>query len=804
MNGWLQDLRVGWRSLARTPGFTIVVVLVMGLGIGANTMVFNIVNAFLFRTLPYIDAARNVAIYDTDPLHGEQKLEQSWPEFENLRDRATSFETIAGYYDTQSYTTLGSEPERFESTAITSGLMRVFGAKPVLGREFLPEEEEKSRSYGVVVISDRIWRERLKSDSQILGRTLKMNGRIRTIVGVAAPEFRYPEKSDFFIPMPHDPADDKWGQRFFRTVGRLKPGVTLKAANAEVATFAAENARRHPGTNKNTGGRVVAFREEVVDDMAPILALLMSAVGFVLLIACANVANLMLARGAGRQREIALRFALGATRGRIVRQLLTESVIVGLLGGVLGLVLALWGRDLCIGSIPDELPFWMKFSMDPNTVLFMFGVSLLAAVLAGLMPALQTSQVDVQETLKEGGHHGTGGRARGRLRSTLVVAEIALAVVLLAGAGLMIRSFVNMASGRKVLDPAGVVTARLTMPVAVYKDDAARGAFMDGLMPAVAGLPGVRSASAITVLPLSRNAWRTSLFLPGDATGPDAPRRLINYAMVRPGYFKTLGIAMTSGRDISPQDIPGTTRVAIVSEIAGRTLWPGKDPLGQRFKFDPSDTAAFYSVVGVVADVRQNVENKEAPEQVYVAHAQDPSQTITLVVKHAGDPAAMVTALRRLVQSRDSDMPLYEVYTMEESLRLGLWESRIYAWLMGVFAVLALVIAAVGIYGVMAYSVAQRTQEIGIRMALGAAREDVLRLVVGQAFRLTVIGIGLGLAGAYAVTRLMASMLFGVSASDPPTFVGVTMILALSALIAAWIPAERATRVDPMVALRTE
>jgi putative ABC transport system permease protein len=804
MNGWLQDFRVGWRSLARTPGFTIVVVLVMGLGIGANTMVFNIANAFLFRSMPYIDAYRNVYIYDTDPRHGENELELSWPEFDVVRERSRSFDAVASYYESQAYLTLGSEPERFEATAITSGLMRVYGAKPVIGREFLREEEEKSRSYGVLMISERIWRERFHADPQVLGRTVKMNGRVRTIVGVAAPDFRFPETADFFIPLPHDPADDKWGSRFMRVVAKLKAGTTLKAANAEIASIAADNAHRHPDTNKNTGGRVVTFRQTAASEMGPILTLLMSAVGFVLLIACANVANLMLARGAGRQREIALRFALGATRGRIVRQLLTESLIVGLLGGVLGLLLALWGRDLCLGSIPNELPFWMKFSMDPNTVLFMFGVSLLAAVLAGLMPALQTSQVDVQEALKEGGHHGTGGRARSRLRSTLVVAEIALAVVLLAGAGLMIRSFVNMASERNVLDPRNVLTARLTMPVAVYKDNQARGAFMDALMPAVAALPGVRSSSAITVIPLSNNSWSTSVLLEHDAVGPDAPRRVMSFSQVRPGYFKTMGIALRSGRDISPQDRPGTPPVAVVSENAARQLWPGKDPLGQRFKFSATDTIPPYTVVGVCADVRQSVENKKPPAQLYLAHAQDPAQTVTLVVKHDGDPAAMTTALRRLVQSRDGDMPLYEVRTMEESLRFGLWESRIYAWMMGVFAVLALVIAAVGIYGVMAYSVAQRTQEIGIRMALGAARQDVLRLVVGQAFRLTVLGIGLGLAGAYAVTRLMASMLFGVSTSDPPTFIGVTVILALSAMVAAWIPAERATRVDPMVALRAE
>jgi putative ABC transport system permease protein len=536
-----------------------------------------------------------------------------------------------------------------------------------------------------------------------------------------------------------------------------------------------------------------------------ILALLMSAVGFVLLIACANVANLMLARGAGRQREVALRFALGATRGRIIRQFLTESLIVSAMGGLLGLLLALWGRDLTLGAIPEELPFWMKFSIDPNTVLFMTGTSAVAAILAGLLPALQTSQVDVHEALKDGGHHGTSGRARSRLRSALVVAELALAVVLLTGAGLMMRSFVNMTGQRAALRPEGVLTARLTMPIAVYKDAAARRAFLDGLMPAVAGLPGVRMASLTTDLPLSRGSSHTSILLAQDTRGPDAPRRSVFFAAIRPRYFETMGIALHRGREFTDQDIAGSAPVAIVSESAARKLWPGKDPLGQQIRFGGTDTSGAMTVVGLAADIRQKVgNNKEDPAQLYVPHSQLTTQNVTLLVRHDGGPAAMTAALRRLVQSKDPDMPLYDVRTMEESLRYGLWESRIYAAMMTVFAVLALIIAGVGIYGVMAYSVAQRTQEIGIRMALGAARSDVLRLVVGQALRLTLIGMGLGIAGAYAVTGFMASQLFGVSASDPPTFVGVTLILAASAMIAAWVPAERATRVDPMVALRSE
>jgi len=803
MSGIWQDLKVAVRSLDRTPGYTILVVLVMGLGIGANTMVFNLANGFLFRKLPYIDVARNVRLYNTDTRQHMTEGELSYGDFVDIRDRARSYDHVACYYETQAYLTLGSEPERFDATAISADLMQTFAAKPVLGREFLREEEEQSRAWTVIMISERIWRERYGADPQVLGRTIKMNGRVRSIVGVAAPNFLFPETADFFIPIPVDMKEDLRKGQYLEVVAHLKPGVTAKAAHAEFAAMAADFASRYPETNKGLGGRVVTFREYVASGELPILLVLLSAVGFVLLIACANVANLMLARGAGRQREVALRFALGATRGRIVRQFLTESLLLSLMGGLLGLLLAMWGRDLCLGSIPIELPFWMKFPMDPNTILFMFGVSLLASVLAGLLPALHTSQVDVHEALKDGGHHGTAGRGRSRLRSALVVAELALAVVLLAGAGLMIRSFVKMTEQRTAMRAEGVLSARLTMPIAVYPDGNARRAFLDGLMPAVAGLPGVRAASLTTDLPLTRGSSHTSIFLPNEDPASERERRYMLYASIRPGYFATLGIPFRSGRDFTAEDRDGAPLVVIVSESAARKLWPGKDPIGQQLRVT-RDTMALSTVVGVAADIRQRIEDKDPPAQVYQPHLQATHQGVTLLVRHDGPAAAMTTALRRLVQSRDPDMPLYDVRTMEESVRFALWEPRIYMVMMTVFAVLALVIAVVGIYGVMTYSVAQRTQEIGIRMALGAARNDVLRMVVGQALRLTLIGMGIGIAGAYAVTRLMASQVFGVSTSDPPTFVGVTFILAASALIAAWLPAERATRVDPMVALRSE
>ena len=806
MDSLFQDLKVGWRSLWRTPAFSIVVIVILGLGIGANTLIFNIANAFLFRPWPYMDFDKNVKIWNVNLKERENRIEMSYPDFADLRQRSKSFERMAAYTGTQAYMTLGKEPERFTASWITPGLFSVFGATPVLGREFLPEEEQKARALTVIMISHRIWKERFQSSPDVIGRTVKMNGRIRQIVGVAPPDFRWPETSDFWIPQYLDD-DDRRDARYLEVAGRLRPGVSFAQAGAEVRAIGSDLARQFPKENQNLTMRAVSFHEEGAQDIGPMLVVMLAAVGFVLLIVCANVANLLLARGAGRRREIALRFALGATRGRVVRQLLTESLILALLGGGLGLILAMWGRDLILGMIPMELPFWMKFDTDPNMVLFMLGISALAAVISGFTPALQTSQVDVHEALKEGGQHGTSGRVRNRLRSGLIVAEISLAVILLAGAGLMIRSFLHQVEQRTSVRPEGVMTATFTMPIAVYPNNAAKLAFMDRVMPAMAALPGMRELSTVQVLPLSGDSWGRSIWLEGDATGREAPRHLVFYGVTRPGYFRAMGIPLRAGRDFTARDDTSSVKVAIVSETAARLYWKDKDPIGQRFKWSAEDTTGWRTIVGVVADVRQRTGGDAAnrpPTHVYVPHTQDPLQTVILVARHEGDAGALATAMRRTLQGLDPDMPLYDVRTMEESLRRGLWESRIWMSLMSVFAAMALIIAAIGIYGVMAYSVAQRTQEIGIRMALGAARRDVRRLIVGQAVRLTVIGIGIGLAGAYALTRLMASMLFGVSAGDPPTFIGVTVILAASSIVAAWIPSERATRVDPMVALRTE
>lgn len=803
MGGFLQDLRYGWRSFTRAPGFALVVVGTLALGIGSTTLIFSLVNTFALKPLPYIQEKGLMHVFATYPRQQFDEMEMSFPDFNDIRERARSFERLAAWAESQAYLTLDREPERFSACYISPGLFEVIGVKPMLGREFLPEEETDGNQWATIIISHRIWKERLGGDPAVLGRTLKMNGRVRTIVGVAPEHVRFPETADFYIPLGYKPSEDTRGASYLDVVGRLKSGATKQQASAEVAGIMKDNAQRYPDTNEGRGGRAAPFRDQFLNEMRPILTLLMAAVGFVLLIACANVANLMLARGAGRTREIGLRVALGATRWRIVRQMLTEGLLLALMGGVIGVVLAYWSMDLLLATIPQELPFWMEFKTDQRVLAFTFGVSALAAVLFGLAPALQVSSVSPHDALKDGGAQGAGGRRRNRMRSALVVAEISLALVLLAGAGLMIRSLLHQQAERLKIDTKGLVTGNVTLPIAVYKTQDERRVFFDALFPAIEALPGVQSVSATQVLPLGNDSWRNSIVREGKAEDLKAgPHTFVG--IVRPNYFKTMGIRMVRGRDFDAQDGPGRPKVAIVSETAARKLWPNEDPIGKRFKENAHDTTAWCSVVGVVGDLRQRVSGREDPAQIYYPHMQNTVQTLTLVVRSQTETAAMVTALRRLIQSRDPDLPFYEVKTMEEAAHQGLWEERLYVYLMSVFATIALLIAGVGIYGVMAYSVSQRTQEIGIRMALGAARDDVVRMVVGQATRLTLIGLAIGLGAAFAVTRLMASLLFGVQPGDPPTFIVVSVLLALSGIIAAWIPALRATRIDPMTALRAE
>jgi putative ABC transport system permease protein len=802
MTGWWQDLRYAWRMLLKNPGFTALVIVVMGLGIGVNTSIFTIVRGVLLRGVPAPNPETLVALSTFSVKNPEENFEMSFPDFVDYRERSKTLTGFAVWTESQAYLTLAGEPQRFGACFVSPALFATLGIPPMLGTGFRAEEEQPGKQYSSVVISHRIWTEQLSSDPAVIGKTVKMNGRVRTIVGVMPPEYRFPETTDFWIPLAYDPQDEHRGGRYLDAMARLAPGATLDEAKAEIAGIAQGLAKEHPKTNDGLSASVRIMRDAMTEGVRVPMTMLLVAVGFVLLIACANVANLLLARTISRHRELSVRAALGAGRGRIARQLLTESVLIALLGGVLGVLIAYWSNDFVLAAIPIELPYWMKFDIDGPVLLYTMLLSAASGILFGLAPVLQWARPGMYEGLKDGSLQAGVGRSHHRIRNGLVVAEMALAMVLLVGAGLMIRSFVSMQERRGGLDPSGVLIGRVTLPVAVYPEAAQRRSFFAELQPRLAGLPGVTGASAVTDPPLGNSAWNTTVVREGAEQEGRVGWPSMYTAIALPGYFATIGIPIHAGRDFTSADGPDAQRVVIVNQAAARVLWPGQNPLGKRLKFSPDDSL-FKTVVGVVGDVRQRSEDERAAA-VFQPHAQNSVQTLTLVIKTSGDPAALAAPVRKLLQARDPDLPFYDSRTFAEHVGQSLWEPRIYTSLMGAYSFIALVIAAVGIYGVMAFRVAQRTQEIGIRMALGAPQSAVVRMVVGQGMRLTVLGLGLGLAAAFGITRLMASMLFGVDPNDPPTFFGVAFILAASALLACWLPAHRASRVDPMTALRHE
>jgi len=803
MDTLLQDLRFALRSLRRTPGFAPMVVVMMALGIGVNSMIYSVLRTILFADLPYPDPDRLVRIevfHEREPGNGSS---MSMPDALDIRNQSRTLSSMGIWAETSAYLTIGDTPQRLEAAFASDGLLATLGVRPMLGRWFTPDECTMAGYVVPVVIGARIWREQYKSDPDVLGRTLKMSGRERTIVGVMPENFRFPEISDLYVPFPLNDSTDTRGNHYLAVAARLAPGATLAEARAELKQIAAVIAKDHVATNRDATFRPTPIREELVEDIRPMLILLALAVSFVLLIACANVANLLLARANTRVRELGVRLAMGATRARVIRQLLTESVLLSATGGAFGILLGEWGMRLTLASIPIELPYWMQFRLDAQVVAIVAAVSVLSGILFGLAPAWQATSGDLLGPLREGTPGGGDTHSRRRMRNTLVVAEVALAVLLLIGSGLMVRSFLRMQEQRSMLQIDHVLTARVTLPGKLYPEDENRLAFFREFRHSLAALPGVRDVGGVINLHLGDNNWTVSLQREGiDApVSPDHP--VVSFNVITPGYLSAVGLPLVKGRDFTEADGGKGANVALLNQSAARKLWPGEDAVGKRVRLRPEDE--WSTVVGVVADVPQHVRTpaKNVPEILF-PHAQRTLQTLTWALRTDGDPAALASSVRSLLRARDPNLPLYQVRTLREHIARSMWESRLYAQLLGVFSVLALLIAALGIYGVMAYTVSQRTREIGIRIALGAARSDVQRLVVGQATKLTLAGLVLGLAASYVLTRFMAGQLFGVRPDDPPTFGVVTILLAASAVLAAWLPAARAVRVDPVVALRHE
>jgi putative ABC transport system permease protein len=801
-----QDVKFGVRVLLKSPGFAFVAVLVVALGIGANTAIFSVVNAVLLRPLPFDEPERLVRVFGTNPKRNSFSRPYSYLNFADLRAQNNSFEALAAYSGSSAALSGAETPEQITGVVASGDIFRVLKTKPLLGRLLSPEDEKPGGS-PVAVISHGLWQRRFGSDPQVVGRQIRLDGREREIIGVTPPDFRFEfltDAADFWTPLdPQAPGFQSRGAIFLEVLGRLKPEVEIGAAQADMRGVMGRLEQAYPNQNAGVGLRLAGAREELVGDLRPTLLVLLAAVGCVLLIACANVANLLLARAAGRGREIAVRVALGASRGRIIRQLLTESTMLACAGGLLGLLFAVWGVSLLSSFIPADVPRFDETSLDLRVLGFTLAASVVTGILFGLAPAIHSSRLDMNEALKEGGRSATEGRGRSRVRSLLIVSEVALSLVLLVGAGLLVKSFVRLRNTDPGFDPQNTLTASLSLASVRYEKDEQITRFYDQLIERARALPGVESVGAVAPLPLGGNNISFSFVLLDRPEPPPGQGVSASARFVTPDYFRAMGIPLRKGRVFNDQDRRDAPAKLVVNEAFARRFLTGEEPLGKRLRLGYNDIEA--EIVGVVGDVRGNSLSVPGSPEYYIPESHGAWSDMSLVVRTSTpDPASLTPALRAAVREMDKDQPLYEVRTMGALVTRSVARQRFSMTLIGVFAALALALAAVGIFSVMSYLVAQRTHEIGIRMALGAQGRDILRLVVGHGMTLTLVGVALGLAGAFALTRLMSSLLYGVSATDPATFGGVAALLAAVALLACYVPARRATKVDPMVALRHE
>lgn len=804
MHTLLKDIRYGIRSLARHPGFTAVAVITLALGIGANTALFSVVNAVLLRPLPFDDPERIVWLWDTLPQLGNAPT--SLPDFLGWKEQNQSFEHLAAFLSGNMFVDAGEGTTDRPVGLVTPELFSVFRVSPILGRTFTNEETLPGR-FRVAVLSHSMWQNRFGSDPNVLGRTIQLNGAAYTIIGVMPAGFSYPNRAELWRPLPIDPAKLDPGPHYLNVVGRLKPGVTLAQAQADMSTIATRLSQQYKEKNAGHGVKLESLTNVIVGDIGLALYVLLGAVGFVLLIACANLANLMLARIGARQKEIAVRTALGASRLHIVRQLLTESIMLAIIGGGAGLLLAIWAVSWMVSLSADTVPRVHEISVDPRVAGFTLLVSVFTGVLFGLAPALQISRPDLTDALKESGRN-TAGLRRNRLRSALVISEVALSLVLLVGAGLMIRSFAKLNQVDPGFDLARVMTLGVSLLPARYPKEEQVAQMYSQILERATAVPGVISAGAISDLPLTGSNTSDSFTIEGRPAIAREAWPSTEYHVVTPRYFESMGIPLLSGRDVAPSDTRQSPNVVVINDAFARRHFAGENPLGHRLMLQGQERDPLL-IVGVVGNARQLGLDEQPTPEVYVPFLQDPlSQTyprsMTIVARTKSDPGAIAGSLRAAVTSIDKSLPVYALKPMTEYLHDSLARRRFNLILLSIFGGIALLLAAVGIYGVISYGVTQRTHEMGIRMALGAKPRDVLKLVVRQAMLLALGGVGIGLLAAWVLTRLMKSLLFNVGVTDPLTFAVIALLMTLIALLASLVPARRATRVDPLVALKYE
>lgn len=804
-----KDLVYSLRMLLKRPSLTAVAVMAIALAIGANTAIFSVVNSVILQPLPYAEPQQlvNLATEQRDQaLDGRGSF--SIPDVIDIQQSSKTIAHVGIYQGAGTIITEGGDPERLLGAAVNADYFPALGVKPILGRVFT-RDEDKPGAPAVILISEGLWQRRYGGDPNIIGREINLGGKT-TVIGVLPAGFEYPisdDTQDFWEPIfsaswMTEGTRQERANRFVSAIGRLKPGATLDQAKADLDLLSRQVEQQSPQSNTNIIFNVVTMHEDITKDYRTALFVMLGAVGLVLLIACANVANLLLARAAARQKEVAIRMALGASRKRIVSQLLTESLIISFAGGVLGLLLASWGMDLLVAYGPADVPRLRDVSLDRYVLLFTFLVSLLTAVLFGLAPSLQASRPDPGHTLKQDGRGVSHGR--NRMRSALIVTEVALSLMLLVGAGLLINSFWRLLRTDAGFDPQGVLAVDIPLSRAKYSTPEQRAAAFEQLIGRMKTLPGVRDVSVVSNVPLTDLDVELSFTVEGRPPYKPGEEWVADYTVAGSDYFRTMNIALQRGRVFTNQDTANSPDVIIVSDAFAKIYFPNEDPIGRRIVFDGNDKTA-REIIGIVADVKRNGLDNDVQPEMYVSHLQRPERRLNLVIRtETRDASQLSQAARAEVKAFDQDQIIWRVRTLEELVGTSVAPRRFNMLLLGIFASVALVLAAIGLYGVMSYSVSWRTHEIGIRMALGAKGADVLRLVVKQGMSMTLIGVALGLIGAFLLSRVMAGLLYGVSATDPLTFAGVSIVLLAVALLACLIPARRATRVNPIVALRTE
>jgi putative ABC transport system permease protein len=800
MTTLIQDVRYGLRMLAKNPGFAAVVVVTLALGIGANTAIFSVVDAVLLRPLPYADPGRLVVV-------GERWMggggDFSPPDYLDIAAQNHVFEQMAAYRNSNFNLSAGKHPERVWGAVVTINTFNLLGVKPLLGRSFMSGDGGRGGNR-TAVLSYGLWQARLGGRLGVIGEKISLDDQPYIVVGVMPNGFGFPDSAQLWVPprfaVPEhplrpdvDPATMP-GSHYFDSLARLRPGVRVTQAREDVDAVIRHIAERRD-TEARDGAWIETLHESQVGDLRPALLVLLGAVGLVLLIACANVGNLLLARGAGRQKEMAIRGALGAGRAALLRQLLTESLLLAILGGALAILFASWGARPLASLVPQDLRSFIRPGVDARVLAFTALASLAAALFFGLTPAFEGSRIGLSEALKEGGQSTTPGRHR--VQRILVVAESALAVILLVGAGLLVKSFLGLLRVNEGFDPTHVMTLNLALPAARYSEPLKRTLFVKRVLDGIAALPGVRSASVVTRLPLGGGDSHRGIEIEGRPSRPHEDLSIL-YSVTAPGYFRTLGIPLLRGRDFTERDDAAAPGVIIINQVMARKFWPGVDPVGKRVKVNDK----FWEVVGVVGDTRQHDLGETVEPMFYTSYAQDAWPFLTVVVRAAGDPSSIATEAETAIHTVDKEQAVYTVRTMSEVVETSVSPRRFYMLLLGLFAVLALALAAVGVFGVISFAVAQRTHEIGVRMALGARQTDVLKLMVGEGFKLALMGVGIGVLGALVLTRFLTTVLYGVKPTDPLVYLAVSLILTAVALLASYIPARRATKVDPMVALR--